>query len=108
MARADRIEGSVPVGGAKSAGGMGDTKFSGPYAKDGTQIRFNSTKTKVVKIDPEGNVSSRPVSDKWKIVKGEVTVNGKTTVEKHAIPNRNSTQANHTVTRVDRKTGKSK
>ena len=76
-----------------------DTKHA--KATGGTVITRNASNTKTVKIDPEGNVSSRPKSDKWRVVTATVTVDGKTTVEKHAIPNKNSkqgTQANHTVT----------
>jgi hypothetical protein len=70
-------------------------------ATGGTAITRDSSNTRTIKISPEGKTSSRPVSDKWKIVTATTTVGDKTTVEKHAIPNKNSkqgTQKNHTVT----------
>ena len=70
-------------------------------ATGGTAITRNDSNTRTVKISPEGKTSSRPVSDKWKIITATTTIDGKTTVEKHAVPNKNSkqgTQKGHTVT----------
>lgn len=83
MARTDRM---FEGGGAPSGGGSGAKSF-GPYATGGTQIMQPKGTNKVIKIDPEGNISSRP------FVRRELP---------------KGTQAGHTVTSVDRKTGKAK
>ena len=82
MARTDRM---FEGGGAPSGIGGGAKSF-GPYAKSGTRITLNSSQTKVVKVDSEGNVTTRP------FVRREIP---------------KGTQANHSVTKVDPKTGKS-
>lgn len=76
----------------------------------GTRITFNANRTKVIKIDPEGNMTSRPVKSAGNMKVSYETSNGKT-VEKGIMQVPKSlpkgTQAGHTVTKVNRKSGRS-
>jgi hypothetical protein len=69
--------------------------------KDATQIIRNPSGTKVVKIDPEGNMSSRPTTSvknikvKYEVGDGKTSEKGVMQVPK---PLPKGTQANHAVT----------